>query len=76
MLFQFQNHGIGISKEDLPHIFERFYRASNAGEISGTGLGLSIAKEIVQLHQGEMYVESELGKSTTFSIFFPRIDHI
>lgn len=76
VLVQFENHGIGISKEDLPHIFERFYRASNTGEISGTGLGLSIAKEIVQLHKGEIYVESELSKSTTFSIFFPRIDYI
>ncbi|MFX1572119.1 MAG: MASE3 domain-containing protein [Promethearchaeota archaeon] len=75
-LFQFKNHGIGISKEDLLHLFERFYRASNAGEISGTGLGLSIAKEIIHLHKGEIYVESELGKSTTFSIFFPRIDNI
>jgi len=74
ILFQFKNRGIGISKEDLPHIFERFYRASNAEEISGTGLGLSIAKDIVQLHQGEIYVESALGKSTTFSIFFPSID--
>ncbi|MFX1365676.1 MAG: MASE3 domain-containing protein [Promethearchaeota archaeon] len=76
ILIQFKNYGIGISKEDLPHIFERFYRASNAGEISGTGLGLSIAKSIVQLHQGEIYIESELGKSTTFSIFFPRLNKI
>ena len=74
ILIQFKNHGIGISKQDIPHIFERFYRASNAGEISGTGLGLSIAKAIVQLHQGEIYIESELGKSTIFSIFLPRID--
>ncbi|MFW9987097.1 MAG: sensor histidine kinase, partial [Candidatus Odinarchaeota archaeon] len=74
VLIQFKNHGIGISKEDLPHIFDRFYRASNVGDISGTGLGLAIAKAIVQLHQGEIYIESKLGKSTTFSIFFPKID--
>jgi PAS domain S-box-containing protein len=76
VLFQFKNHGIGISKKDLPHIFERFYRASNVSATSGTGLGLSIAKDLIQLHQGNIYVESELGEKTNFLIFFPRIDYI
>lgn len=74
-LFQFKNSGIGISEDELPHIFERFYRASNARGTSGTGLGLSIAKDIIELHQGEIFVESKLGNETTFSIFFPRIDN-
>ncbi len=73
VLFQFKNHGIGISKRDLPHIFERFYRASNVSGTSGTGLGLSIAKDLIEIHQGCIYLESELGEKTTFSIFFPRI---
>ncbi|MFX0034642.1 MAG: MASE3 domain-containing protein [Candidatus Hermodarchaeota archaeon] len=75
-LFQFKNRGIGISEEELPHIFERFYRASNARDTSGTGLGLSIAKDIIELHHGEIFVESNLGNETTFSIFFPRIDNL
>ncbi len=76
ILFQCKNHGIGISKEELPHIFERFYRGSNVRDSSGTGLGLSIAKDIIELHQGEIFVESKLGNETTFSIFFPRIDNV
>ncbi len=76
VLLQFKNYGIGISKKDLPHIFERFYRASNVSETSGTGLGLSIAKDLIELHQGDIYIESDLSEKTTFSIFFPRIDSI
>jgi PAS domain S-box-containing protein len=76
VLFQVKNNGQGIGKEDLPHIFERFYRASNVGEISGTGLGLAIAKDLIQLHLGEILVESELNKSTTIYIFFPRLNHV
>ncbi|MFX1570751.1 MAG: MASE3 domain-containing protein [Promethearchaeota archaeon] len=75
-LIQFKNRGIGISEQELPHIFERFYRASNARETSGTGLGLSIAKDIIELHQGEIFIESKLGDETTFYIFFPRIDNV
>ncbi len=70
-LIQVSDTGLGISEEDLPHIFERFFRADMVREIEGTGLGLSIAKELVLLHQGEIYVESELAKGSTFSVFFP-----
>ncbi|MFX1419537.1 MAG: MASE3 domain-containing protein [Promethearchaeota archaeon] len=76
ILFQFKNRGEGIREEELPRIFERFYRASNARNTSGTGLGLSIAKDIIELHQGEIFIESKLGDETIFSIFFPRIDNI
>ncbi|MFX0000315.1 MAG: MASE3 domain-containing protein [Candidatus Hodarchaeota archaeon] len=76
ILFQIKNRGIGISEEELPRIFERFYRGLNAKDTAGTGLGLSIAKDIIKLHQGEIFIESKLGDETTFSIFFPRRDNI
>lgn len=65
--------GIGIAKEDLNKIFDKFYQSGQraANEISGTGLGLSIAKEIVDLHKGSIRVESELGKGTKFIITLP-----
>jgi two-component system sensor histidine kinase ArlS len=72
VLVQFKDKGIGISKKDLPHIFERFFRSDQVSDTPGTGLGLSIAKELISLHLGSIYVESEYGKGSTFSVFFPR----
>jgi signal transduction histidine kinase len=66
--------GIGISKEDLPRIFERFYRgdkARTAEKIPGTGLGLAIVKHIAQLHGGIVDADSELGKGTTIRMVLP-----
>jgi PAS domain S-box-containing protein len=66
-----QDNGIGIPDEDLKHLFEPFHRAANVGTISGTGLGLVITKEAVELHGGEITVESVVGTGTTFRISMP-----
>lgn len=68
--------GKGIAKEDIPFIFERFYKVDKArgGSAQGTGLGLSIASSIVELHGGGITVESDLGKGTTFNIMLPFAD--
>lgn len=65
--------GSGIPKEDLPFVFERFYKADKARTRgSGTGLGLSIAKHIIDAHKGHISVRSKLGHGTTFSFMIPR----
>ncbi|MFH1137516.1 MAG: ATP-binding protein [Pseudomonadota bacterium] len=65
--------GFGIPKDDLPRIFDKFYRVKNdrTKTITGTGLGLPIAKGIVEAHLGEIKVESQVGQGTTFTIFLP-----
>lgn len=69
------DNGIGIPKEALEHIFERFYRVdkSHSREINGTGLGLSLTKNVVNLHHGSIKVDSEVGEGTTFDIRVPLV---
>jgi signal transduction histidine kinase len=68
-----QDTGIGIDAEDLPHIFDQFYRADRArgAEKGGTGLGLAIAKKIVEIHGGTIKVESTPGQGSRFKMYFP-----
>lgn len=70
--------GSGISPEDLPHIFDRFYRGQGVGSsnIPGTGLGLALAREIALLHGGRIEVDSELGSGTTFTVLLPLEERI
>lgn len=66
-----QDRGIGIPPEDLKRLFEPFHRASNVGTIKGTGLGLSIAKEIIEMHGGQITVESKQGEGSTVCLLLP-----
>mgnify|MGYP001183587980 CR=1 FL=1 len=70
-----EDRGLGIPKESLPKLFEKFYRVDNGDrrKIGGTGLGLSIVKEIMTLHEGEIEVSSEYGQGTTVTLSFPRM---
>jgi signal transduction histidine kinase len=65
------DQGIGIAPRDLSRIFSRFERAVSANEISGLGLGLAIARDIVEAHGGQILVQSEVGKGSTFTVELP-----
>lgn len=68
--------GPGIPKDDVPHLFQKFYRVDNSATrtIGGTGLGLFICKKIIELYNGKIWVESEVGKGSTFYINLPRMN--
>ena len=66
-----QDTGVGIQPQDIPRLFERFYRGEHTAGIPGTGLGLSIVKEIVDLHGGNIHVESQVGEGSLFRVCLP-----
>jgi len=70
-VFQIRDQGIGIPRKDQPLLFESFHRATNVGTIAGTGLGLAIVKKCVDIHKGQVAVESEIGVGTTFTVTLP-----
>lgn len=72
---QVKDNGIGIASSDLPYIFERFYRGANVSQtsIAGSGLGLSLVKEIAELHQGQIEVQSHLQQGATFRLWLPML---
>lgn len=75
VVFEVEDEGIGIPPDDLPHIFDDFFRAENAGDVPGAGLGLSIAKKVMDAHQGEIRVTSPCAEGKTgarFTVVIPR----
>jgi two-component system sensor histidine kinase VicK len=73
---QVQDTGAGIPAEDIPHLFQKFYRVDNSStrSVGGTGLGLFICRKIIELYNGRIWVESEYGKGSTFFITLPRLN--
>ena len=69
----FKDYGIGIAQEDIKVLFEPFYRASNVGDIPGTGLGLVVLQKAIDLHNGKIEIESEVGKGSNFIVTLPNV---
>ncbi len=74
VLVSVQDSGIGIEEENIPHLFDRFYRVDDARhqDIEGTGLGLAIVKQVIELHEGKIEVESKPNQGTIFKISLPK----
>ncbi|MGA2490442.1 MAG: hybrid sensor histidine kinase/response regulator [Anaerolineales bacterium] len=72
LIISIKDCGVGISPEDLPHVFDGFYRGKSGQEMAtGHGIGLAVARQIVEAHNGSIAIESELGKGTTFLVSLP-----
>ncbi|AFY70226.1 multi-sensor signal transduction histidine kinase [Thalassoporum mexicanum PCC 7367] len=71
IIFKVVDRGLGIPRKDLPRLFEPFHRAQNVRDLPGTGLGMSIVKKSVDMHGGEIQVETEIGKGSTFTVILP-----
>ena len=69
----FTDDGLGISAEDLPYIFEHFYRGDKSRDrkSGGSGIGLAIVKQLVEIHGGRVFVTSKLGEGSTFTVLLP-----
>ncbi|HEX7733639.1 MAG TPA: ATP-binding protein [Ktedonobacteraceae bacterium] len=66
------DHGVGIAQEDLPHLFERFYRSQNLDQaLSGLGIGLYLVRQIITRHGGRLWVDSVQGQGSTFFLLLP-----
>lgn len=76
VLLQISDEGIGMSVSQLSNIFKRFYRGNQDISTQGSGLGMSIVKEIVDLHQGEIQINSRIGEGTTVNIWLPQEQHL
>lgn len=76
VVIRISDTGMGIAEEDIPHLFQKFYRTDNTAtrEIGGTGLGLYICKQIIELMNGKIWVESTVGAGSTFYVEVPRVD--
>ena len=74
IILAFSDKGIGIPEADLEQIYNLFYRGKNKNYENGHGVGLSIVKQIISLHNGEIEVNSIVGKGTTFTITLPLLD--
>jgi len=72
LTFEIEDSGEGIPSEELPRLFEKFYRLKSHAHLEGTGLGLAIVKAIVEGHEGQIEVESEIGKGTRFLLYLPQ----
>ncbi|HJW83527.1 MAG TPA: ATP-binding protein [Anaerolineae bacterium] len=74
VVLQVRDTGIGIPPKDQPHIFDKFYRVESDETVSiaGTGLGLSIVKTIIEKHKGRVWVESEVGQGSAFTVLLPK----
>jgi len=66
-----QDNGVGIDADDVPKIFQRYFRARTSTGIPGTGIGLHLVKQIVELHQGLIEIESQKGKGTSLIVTLP-----
>jgi signal transduction histidine kinase len=71
LLVSVKDSGVGIGPEDLPHIFEGFYRGQSGKAFAGHGIGLAVSRQIVDAHDGFINVDSEMGKGTTFVVGLP-----
>ncbi len=76
VIFQIKDHGIGIPPDEQVEIFEPFRRGKNAGSVTGSGLGMAVVKKCLDLHQGQLSLDSELGTGTTFTIRLPQPHHL
>ena len=71
VLIAIKDHGIGMTPEQLTHVYERFYRVDQTGNVPGTGLGMAIVQEIITHHGGTIEIESKLGAGTKVMVYLP-----